>query len=125
MQIYNTKQLKILQEEFKNTFPFLKIEFFSISHEIREGSDEKYLLDNELTVGEVREKNIAGFLSLNEDMPVGVFEKLFESSFELNVQVYRKSHGKWLQTWASDVWTLGEQNNRSKILGDVDGLLAS
>ena len=125
MQIYNTRQLIELQEEFKNTFPFLKIEFFSLPHENGEGSDEKNLLDNQLTIGEVRKKNIAGFLSLNGDMPVGVFEKLFESSFELNVQVYRKSHGKWLQTWASDVWTLGEQNNRSKILGDVDGLLAS
>lgn len=125
MQIYNTKQLKELQEEFKNTFPFLKIEFFSQPHEIQEDSDEKYLLDNKLTVGEVSNKNITGFLPLNEEMPVGVFEKLFESSFDLNVQVYRKSHGKWLQTWASDIWTLREQNNRSKILGDIDELLAS
>lgn len=125
MQIHNTKRLKELQEEFNNTFPYLKIEFFSEPHEEGEASDEKFLLKNQLTIGEIRSKNIAGFIPLNEDMPVGVFEKLFENSFDLNVQVYRKSHGKWLQTWASDVWTLGEQNRRGKILGELDGLLAS
>lgn len=125
MQIHNSKQLKELQAEFNNTFPYLKIEFFSQPHEEGEGSDEKDLLDNQLTVGEVRKKNMAGFLSLNKDMPVGIFEQIFQSSFDLHVQVYRKSHGRWLQTWASDLWTLGEQNNRGKVLGDIDELLAS
>jgi len=125
MQIHNTKQLKELREEFNNAFPYLKIEFFSQAHEQGEGSDEKYLLDTTLTVGQIRNKNLAGFIPLNPDMPVGVFEKLFENSFDLYVQVYRKSHGRWIQTWASDVWTLGEQNRRAKILGEVDGLLAS
>lgn len=125
MQIHNSKQLKELQEDFNNTFPYLKIEFFSQPHNIGEGSDEKNILNNQLTVGELRRNNIAGFIPLNDNMPVGFFEKLLESSFQLNIQVYRKSHGRWLQTWASDVWTLGEQNNRSKIIGDIDDLLAS
>lgn len=125
MQIHNTKQLKELQEDFNNTFPYLKIEFFSQPHDVGEGSDEKNILNNQLTVGEIRRNNIAGFIPLNDNMPVGFFEKLLESSFQLNIQVYRKSHGKWLQTWASDVWTLGEQNKRSKIIGDIDDLLAS
>jgi hypothetical protein len=50
-------------------------------------------------------------------MKVGAFEQLFHESFGLNVQVFRKSYGKWLQTWATDVWSLKEQNQRGQILG--------
>lgn len=124
MKIYNAKQLKDLQIEFNQAFPFLKIEFFSKPHEDGNGSNEAYILDNELTVGEVRDKDVSGFIPIDGKIPVGIFEKLFQSNFDLYVQVYRKSHGKWLQTWVTDIWTLEEQNNRGKILGDKDNLLA-
>lgn len=123
MKIYNTKQLKDLQTEFNQIFPYLKIEFFSKPHEEGNGSNEDDILDNELTVGEVRDNDVNGFIPVDGKVPVGVFEKLFQSNFGLYVQVYRKSHGKWLQTWVTDIWTLEEQNNRGKVLGDKDNLL--
>ncbi len=125
MKIYNTKRLKDLQKEFNNRFPYLKIEFFKTPHEEGVRSKEEDRLDPNLSIGAVREKPNIGFMSMDGEMQVGFFEKTFAHSFGLNVQVYRKSHGKWLQTWVSDVWTLEEQNNRGKILGDIDDALAS
>ncbi len=124
MKIYNAKQLKDLQIEFNEAFPYLKIEFFNKPHEDGNGSNEEDILDNELTVGEVRDNDVSGFIPIDGKLPVGIFEKLFQNNFGLYVQVYRKSHGKWLQTWVTDIWTLEEQNNRGKILGDRDNLLA-
>ncbi len=49
-------------------------------------------------------------MSLDKTMSIGDFEQLFKEKFDLNVQVYRISHSKWLQTWVTDVWTLEEQN---------------
>jgi len=120
MQIYSTRQLKELQADFKRSFPYLKIEFFSQPHEIGEESDEAHLLNNCLTIGELTDQKTKGCLALNSDLQVGLFEKEMEQSFGLYIQVYRKSHGKWLQTWATDIWTLGEQNHRSKVLGNID-----
>lgn len=123
MKINNSKQLKDLQNEFNQVFPYLKIEFFCKPHEEGNGSDEADILNSELTVGEVRNNETDGFMPMNGALPVGVFENLLKDNFGLYAQVYRRSHGKWLQTWVTDIWTLEEQNNRGKILGDKDNSL--
>ena len=123
MKIHNSKKLKDLQFEFQQAFPYLKIEFFNQPHSEGRGSEERDILNSELTVGEVRNNDTNGIMSLDGQIPVGTFEKLFEHNFGLFIQVYRKSHGKWLQTWVTDVWTLEEQNNRGKILGNKNNLL--
>ena len=118
MKIYNSKQLKTLQKEFNQRFPFLKIEFFANPHEYGASSKETDRLNTELTVGEVRKMESVGKVTMDGNLPVGIFEKILEDRFGLYVQVYRKSYGKWLQTWVTDIWTLEEQNNRGKILGE-------
>ncbi len=118
MKIYNSKQLSTLQKEFNERFPYLKIEFFTKPHDYGKSSEEMDRLDTELTVGEVRKMESVGKVTMEGSLSVGVFEKILEARFGLFVQVYRKSYGKWLQTWVTDVWTLDEQNNRGKILGE-------
>ena len=118
MKITNDKKLKTLQEEFNRIYPYLMIKFYSKPHEFGESSSDSFLLDEELTIGEVRNKNTIGYMTMDENLPVGMFEKMFEKTFGLYIQVYRKSYGKWLQTWATDIWTLGEQNHRGKVLGN-------
>ena len=120
MKITDSKKLKDLQDEFKSIFPYLKIEFFSSPHSLGMGSNEADILSTNLTVGEVRKNKKIGSIQLEGSMPVGVSEQLLQERFGLNVQVYRISHGKWLQTWVTDLWTLDEQNNRGKIMIDLN-----
>lgn len=117
MKITNERKLKELQKEFNRIYPYLNIQFYSKPHVVGESSSDADQLDNELTIGKVRDKNTVGFMNLDGRLSVGEFEKMFEMTFGLNVQVYRKARDKWLQTWATDVWTLAEQNHRGQILG--------
>jgi hypothetical protein len=119
MKIYNSKLLKDLQKEFSQVFPYLKIEFFKTPHHEKEGSSESDIWDTELAVSEVNPTIKAGGISLEGKMLVRGFEKIMDEEFGLSVQVYRKSHGSWLQTWMTDIWTLDEQNYRGKIMGDI------
>jgi hypothetical protein len=118
MKISNDRKLGDLQEEFNNHFPFLRIEFFNKPHEVGVASEDSEILDSDLIIGELRHLPTSGFIPLDGNQKVGDFEQLFAKAFGLNVQVYRKSHGKWLQTWATDIWTIEEQNNRGRIMGN-------
>ena len=117
VEVSDDKRLKDLQEEFNRQFPFLQLIFYATSHQFGEPSPVKDLLDNNLFVKDVRDKHNNGHISIDGDMKVGTFEQLLYQSFGLNVQVFRKSYDKWLQTWATDMWTLNEQNRRGKFLG--------
>ena len=118
VEISDDKKLKDLQEEFNRQFPFLQLEFFANPHEDGKPSSKKDILKNDLLVGEVRDVHNSGHFTIDGDMKVGAFEQLFYQMFGLNVQIFRKSYGKWLQTWATDIWTLNEQNRRGQILGN-------
>ena len=119
MKISNDKKLKDLQCEFNQNYPFLKIEFFKKSHDFGDSSDEKKRLDPEMTVGEIRQLPTYGYMPLNGYQKINTFEQLFARAFGLHVQVFRKSCNKWLQTWASDMWTLDEQNTRGRIMSQA------
>lgn len=118
MEITDKKQLKDLQEEFNRQFPYLHLEFYRSSHKPGEPSNEKDTLTTDQLVGDIREVHNSGNFKIDGNMKVGDFEQLLRKLFGLNAQVKRKSYGKWLQTWATDVWSLNEQNRRGQILGN-------
>ncbi len=117
LEVSDDKRLKELQEEFNRQFPFLHLAFYAKSHEEGQASSDKDLLDANLLVKDVRSLHKNGHITIDGNMKVGTFEQLFYQLFGLSVQVYRKSYGKWLQTWATDMWTLNEQNQRGRLLG--------
>ncbi|MCB9236084.1 MAG: hypothetical protein H6581_30835 [Bacteroidia bacterium] len=104
------KKLAEVQEEFHAKFPYLKLEFFSKSHGEHEGSPRKNLLNHNLTVSEAGNFDHNEELSLDGHTRVRSLEHLFHDHFGLNVQVFRKSGTAWLQTTATDDWTLSHQN---------------
>lgn len=118
MKISDTIKLKDIQLAFRRKFPYLKIEFYRHSHKEGEGTKDVYLLNSEMMVGEVRSIHNSGFFPLDGSMKTATFEQMLQKIYGLNTQVFRKSYGKWLQTWATDVWTLEEQNKRGQIMGE-------
>ena len=118
MEISNNRQLKDLSKDFEKQFPYLKTAFYKAPYRKGRSCNESYLLDPELTVGSVRQQSNFGYFTLDEDMSVGTFEQLIWDLYGLHVQVFRKSYGKWLQTWATDNWSLRDQNQRSQIMGE-------
>ena len=114
MYIKEEKTLERIQNEFNELFPFLKIEFYTGKHESGEGSPAMQQLDPALTIGESRRKKTEGDLHIRPDMSVGALESEFADKYGLNAQVFRRSGEIWLQTTATDSWTLEDQNRKGE-----------
>ncbi|RMG84696.1 MAG: hypothetical protein D6714_07380 [Bacteroidetes bacterium] len=112
MIITDDKKLKDIQFEFHRKFPNLKIEFYKTPHGEREGSPVSDTLDPELTIAQVRTIDTEGDLSIDPHQKVKTLEKNFKDKYGLNVQVFRKSRALWIQTTATDDWTLAKQNRK-------------
>jgi hypothetical protein len=111
LEIRGEIQLSDLQFVFNGYFPFLKIEFFKIPHKIGEGLAKSLLFDNKKLVKDCRTVHEVGELIFDETMKVSAFEAKLQDEFGLSVQVFRKSGNVWLETSATDTWTLREQND--------------
>jgi hypothetical protein len=112
MLIDNRKKIMDLQVEFHKKFPYLRLEFYTGSHKVGETSPAKTKLNGERLIDEVRTIHTEGDLFIREDMSVSDLEQLFLGKYGLNVQVFRRSGNLWLQTSATDHWTLAEQNRK-------------
>ena len=118
------KKLKTLQDDFNDKFSHLKIEFSS-KPTIDDKGESKYLyakdkLDNSKTLSEVRTKTGDGKISINGRKKTETLEKEFQDVFGLFIQVSRWNRnsetGKeyWVQSNATDDWTLTFSNSISK-----------
>lgn len=113
-QISPDKTMGMLQTEFMEAFPGLKIAFFSKPHREFKGSAAKFLVqDHDMPLNQLSHKLKAGQLVLNSDTVVSALEKVFEEDFGLHVQVFRKSGRAWLETSVTDNLTLGEQQAKA------------
>ena len=118
MKITDDKTLHEMQDEFRSEFPFLKLEFFSHPQGVAKESASRYRLKPHLITGQVRTTHNCGYINLDPNLTTGALEQTFQNIFGLNIQVYRRSFGNWVQTWSSDTWTLKEQNLRSMLTED-------
>ena len=114
MIINDRKTIAEIQREFSQKFPYLKLEFYKVPHGEGDGSPEQQKLDPALTVDDARTSHKSGDMSINGHLKVSTLEQRFHEDYGLNVQVFRNSGGLWLQTTATDDWTLTEQNERGK-----------
>jgi hypothetical protein len=112
MFITDQKRLREIQVEFSRMYPYLKLEFYSKHHDEGKGSPKRALLASDKTIGEIRTVHNDGELQIVEDMTVAKLEQRFEEVFGLNAQVFRRSGNLWIQTTATDGWTLAEQNRK-------------
>ena len=112
MLIGDAMKIKDIQRAFSKLFPALKVEFFSGQHSVGEGSPIRTRLDAELTLGQVRSAHTEGEFLIRGDMTVGQFEREFFERFGLNIQILRRSGNLWMQTTATDSWTLEQQNQK-------------
>lgn len=113
MTISDDLTLKDIQLDFSRLFPNLKIIFYSGHHAVEEGSPATAEIDEDKTIGEVRSIHTeTADLTIDENLTVGELEQLFDHKYGLNIQVFRKSGKLWMQTTATDNWTLSEQNRK-------------
>ena len=112
MKISKELTIENIQSQFQSLFPHLKIEFYTKEHKSGEGSAVESQINNRKKIAELVNNINDTEIPLSGDMTVKEFESLFEDKFGLHVQVFRKSANLWLQTAATDEWTLEKQEGK-------------
>ncbi len=114
MKISSETTVQEVFNQFTQYFPYLKIEFYKSSHQDSEGSKVEDQVSHSTLLGELNPNIIEATFDIYPAMSVADFEKLMRDSFGLNVQVFRKSNSIWLQTTATDAWSLEKQNGKGE-----------
>lgn len=103
-----TKQTKLsdFQQMFRIFFPHLKLMFFINKHSKFAFSPfyEEILCD--YTMEEINANFNDNEIMLTGEETVADFEARMENDFGIHVQVLRKAGDAWVQTTATDSWTL-------------------
>ncbi len=118
--IQDSSKLSEIQAIFNKYFPYLKLEFFNVDQpKDKLFAKENLITNTDITLAEVRQMHQSGHLNINGNQKVSTLEKHCREIFGINIQVFRKSGKAWLQTTASDDWTLSEQNKIAEELSTI------
>lgn len=110
------QNIESIQEQFNKYFPYLKIEFFREPHIAGMANAKNKILPGRTSISEVRKVYGEEYLTFENDNTVNYLEKTFEKKFGMFAQVFRKSGSAWLETSATDNWTLLQQNEEGALL---------
>lgn len=116
--IDENKKLFMIQEEFNNAFPFLKLAFFLRPSRL----ESDFILPRRLfnqtnkTLKECRTVLNDLKVIVEPKMTVLDLDQQFQKAFGIGVLVFRRSGKVWLETTLTDAWTLEEQNFQGEAL---------
>ncbi|MGM0477867.1 MAG: hypothetical protein ACQERC_01500 [Bacteroidota bacterium] len=106
--------LQEIKDQFSARFPHLKIEFFERAHRSGEGSTEKHKIDPAFRLRDIRKEGIIDTISVHGNLKTRTLESQFAELYGAHVQVYKKQGDTWIQTTATDDWTLAEQEKSAR-----------
>jgi len=109
--INDNRRITDIQKEFSNAYPFLKVEFFTVSHSKNKLSSLKNMIPNDRLLGSFRNKHNSGGIFIYDSKTVFEIEEEFATQFGLYVQVFRKSGSLWIETSLTDKWSVAFQNS--------------
>lgn len=111
MKIDSQTTLKDIQQTFSTQFPHLRLEFYNKPHGEGEATSNRAQLEPDQKVAALAKSGHPDQIDVAAEMTISHFESMVEKHFGLHVQVFRRSGNLWLQTTATDGWSL-EQANR-------------
>ena len=114
--INDHRKIFAIQKDFNEMFPYLKLEFFGKPHKAGAPSSKKIMKLPSKTIGQCRVVHNKGTLTITPSMTVADLEQAFSDVYGLSIQIFRKSGRVWLETTATDGWTLEKQNTQGKEL---------
>lgn len=119
LSIKDDLKLVDVQSEFHSYFQYLKIEFFKNTHSIGEGSVKSMIFEKNKYVRDCRIIHEDSDFIFPDTITVGEFEEHFQKVYGLSIQIFRKSGNVWIETSATDGWTLRQQNNEGAELSGL------
>lgn len=111
-----TATIKEIQQEFGKVFQWLKIEFYSTPHTTIDKKVSRNMYPSSKSLIDIGYRLSSVTIDVNPKMSVRQLEEVIQKKTGLYAQVFRKSGKVWLETSATDNWTLGEQNEEAEAL---------
>jgi hypothetical protein len=124
MHIHSNDTLEHVQQSFNAEFPYLKLEFFTRPHEKGKPTEKQFMVNVKRTIDSCNPDLKEATVSIPMAMTVQELEEVFQEELGLYIQVFRKSGKVWLETTATDTWTLHKQNEEGlelSVKSDVAG----
>lgn len=107
-----------INEQFTALYQYLRIGFFKESHTKGKSSLKNKILNGETKLSQLKQQVFSDYLVFDDLTSVWELENNFEMMFGLHVQVFRKSGNIWLETTATDNWSLKQQNETGQFLDE-------
>lgn len=104
------RMIRDIQDDFTETYPFLRIAFFFKGQWYAQGSWKKRSVDTKQVIGCIISAIAENGFWITPAMTVFDLEKKCDELFGLSVQVYRRSGKIWLETTMTYNWTIAQQN---------------
>ena len=116
MKLHISPDLKIkdIQNEFRKSFPYLKLGFFGKNHTVKEPSLMKDIVPDTASLMEISGIMSEGEIEIRPGQTVAELEQLFQNKFSLFVQVFRKMGFAWIETTKTNYLTLEKQIEMGK-----------
>ncbi|MGZ4034614.1 MAG: hypothetical protein ACXVDZ_10005 [Bacteroidia bacterium] len=105
-----------IQEEFSKLFPFLRIEFYSKSPNLKGHLLHQTAMPSARVLGDCRIVHNKGTITITQNMTINELSQAFSDTYGLIIHIQRKSGNAWIETSMTGEWTLEEQNNQGKEL---------
>jgi hypothetical protein len=123
--IARPRLIKEVQEQFTQTYPYLKIDFTkgkggrAVNSLVPNGTNAALPYpagqdDAEDIIHTSVQKLLWDEFGLNDEMKISELEVLLQYEFGLPAQILRKSGNMWLETRMTQHWTLRQQNDHGK-----------
>ncbi len=110
------KTLKEIQKQFSSVFPLLKIEFYKTPHFLGDKDVSKNIFPGSASLASLGFGPKAIAIEFSDILTVKTLERTILQKTGFHAQVFRKSGKVWLETSATDNWTLREQNDEAESL---------
>ena len=126
MKLTKKSTVQDIFDQFNAQFPYLHLEFYD--HENGIDQTQSHQVSHQTLLEDLNPELIDTAFVVIPEMTVSDFEKMMKDKYQLHIQVFRRSSDIWLQTSATDHWTLEKQNgkgHRSTLTYDIDTITIS
>ncbi len=126
MKLTKKSTVQDIFDQFNVQFPYLHLEFYDQENGIDQ--TQSHQVSHQTLLEDLNSELIDTVFVVSPEMTVSDFEKMMKDKYQLHIQVFRRSSDIWLQTSATDHWTLEKQNgkgHRSTLTYDIDPITIS
>jgi hypothetical protein len=114
--LYASESLASVQKQFRSHYPFLKLAFYSKTHNQLKGNNNKFIcLDHTAAVSTFKPFDTPILITIANNCTAWELEEQFKTQLNMGVQVFYKQRQIWLETTISDQKSLFELNERGRL----------